>query len=344
MALGPIMVDLGGVAVEPAERDLLSHPLVGGVILFARNFEHREQLCRLVAEIKAARSPALLVAVDQEGGRVQRFREGFQRLPPLRALGRQYDLDRSTGLAMARDLGWLMASELVACGIDLSFAPCIDLDFGVSGVIGDRAFHRNPVVVAELAISYLRGMADAGMSGTAKHYPGHGAVRPDSHHELPIDQRPLEDLDEELGTYRRLIANGLRSVMAAHVLFPEVDSLPPSLSRRWIEGELRGRLDFRGAVFTDDLCMQGAASFGSIVERARLALAAGCDMLPVCNDRAAVEQVLSALEPAAAPVSQLRLSRLHGRAPADAVDPVRWERACAAASRCFEAPPLRLES
>lgn len=344
MALGPIMIDLGGVAVEPAERDLLAHPLVGGVILFARNFEDREQLCRLVAEIKSARSPALLVAVDQEGGRVQRFREGFQRLPPLRALGRQYDLDRPTGLALAADLGWLMASELVSCGIDLSFAPCIDLDFGVSGVIGDRALHRNPTAVAELAISYLRGMAEAGMSGTAKHYPGHGAVKPDSHHELPIDRRPIEDLEEELGTYRRLIANGLRSVMAAHVLFPQVDALPPSLSRRWIEGELRGRLDFRGAVFTDDLCMQGAASFGSIAERARLALSAGCDMLPVCNDRAAVEQVLDSLAPQAAPLSQLRLSRLHGRSPVAALDAVRWQRACAAAARCFEAPPLRLES
>lgn len=338
------MVDLGGVAVEPAERDLLAHPLVGGVILFSRNFETREQLCRLVAEVKSVRSPALLVAVDQEGGRVQRFREGFQRLPPLRAIGRQYDLDRAVGLSMARDLGWLMASELLACGIDLSFAPCIDLDFGVSGVIGDRAFHRNPSAVAELGVSYLRGMAEAGMSGTAKHYPGHGAVKPDSHHELPIDRRSLEYLDEELGTYRRLIANGLRSVMAAHVLFPEVDALPPSLSRRWIEGELRGRMDFRGAVFTDDLCMQGAASFGSIVERARLALDAGCDMLPVCNDRAATEQVIDSLEPRAVPVSQLRLSRLHGRPPADAVDAVRWERACAAAARCFETPPLRLES
>lgn len=347
MTLGPLMVDLKGVAIEPDERDLLEHPLVGGVILFSRNYESPAQLTRLTADLHALRSPRLLVGVDHEGGRVQRFREGFTRLPPLRAIGRRHVAEPAAGVRLARQLGWLMAAELRACGVDLSFAPCVDLDHGVSEVIGDRAFHARAERVSELAVAYLMGMRDAGMAGTAKHFPGHGAVTADSHVALPVDRRELADLDADLMPYRRLIANGLLSIMAAHVVYPEVDRLPASLSKNWIEGELRGRLGFRGAVFTDDLSMKGAAAFGSIVERTGLALAAGCDMLPVCNDRAAVETLLERLRDEPDPLRQVRLVRLHGRESgslAELQSQARWQDGVAAAMHCLDVPELRLDA
>jgi beta-N-acetylhexosaminidase len=279
------MVDVAGIALEPDEREFLAHPLVGSVILFTRNYESPEQLARLVAEIHGIRTPALLVAVDQEGGRVQRFQSGFTRLPALRDVGRRWAAGHAEGLALARELGWLMAAELRAVGIDLSFAPCVDLDYGVSQAIGDRALHPDAPVVAELAVAYMLGMREAGMAATAKHFPGHGAVAADSHVALPVDRREWPDIEADLQPYRRLIANGLPAVMAAHVVFPEVDPLPASLSPRWIDGVLRRELGFQGTVFADDLSMAGAAVFGDIVTRARQALASGCDVLPVCNDR-----------------------------------------------------------
>src|SRR5687767_15490328 len=209
MTLGPLMIDVQGTALTEEDRELLAHPLVGAVILFTRNFEGVEQLERLVADIRAARTPPLLVTVDHEGGRVQRFRKGFTVLPPMRMIGREYDLDAATGRLLARQCGWLMAAELRAIGIDMSFAPCVDLDYGVSTVIGDRAFHRDPQVVAELAIAYMGGMREAGMIATAKHYPGHGAVVPDSHVAIPVDRRELVELEGDLHPYRRLIENGL---------------------------------------------------------------------------------------------------------------------------------------
>jgi beta-N-acetylhexosaminidase len=347
MTLGPLMIDLKGVAIEPDERDLLLHPLVGGVILFSRNYESPEQLSRLTAELRGLRTPSLLIGVDHEGGRVQRFREGFTRLPPLRAIGRRHAQEPAAGVALARDLGWLMAAELRACGVDLSFAPCVDLDFGVSEVIGDRAFHRRAERVSELAVAYLFGMREAGMAATAKHFPGHGAVTADSHVALPVDRRPLADLEPDLMPYRRLIANGLLSVMAAHVVFPDVDERPASLSRRWIQGELRGTLGFRGAVFTDDLSMKGAAAFGSIVERTMLALEAGCDMLPVCNDRRAIETVLEGLRDEADPLRAVRLARLHGRtAPGlhELRSAQRWRDGVTSAAHCLDVPELRLDA
>jgi beta-N-acetylhexosaminidase len=347
MTLGPLMIDLQGVAVEPDERDLLAHPLVGGVILFSRNYESPAQLARLSADLHALRSPPLLIGVDHEGGRVQRFREAFTRLPPLRALGRRHAEDPAAGVALARELGWLMAAELRGCGVDLSFAPCVDLDYGLSEVIGDRAFHARAERVAELAVAYLLGMREAGMAATAKHFPGHGAVTADSHVALPVDRRELADLDADLLPYRRLIANGLLAVMAAHVVYPEVDRLPASLSRRWIDGELRGTLGFRGAVFTDDLSMQGAAAFGPILERAQQALGAGCDMLPVCNDRAAVVTLLDGLCDEPQPLRQVRLARLHGRqAPAfEALRQAqRWREGASAAAHCLDVPELRLDA
>ncbi|MGQ0429627.1 MAG: beta-N-acetylhexosaminidase [Gammaproteobacteria bacterium] len=344
MTLGPVMADLAGIALEPEERAMLGHPQVGGVILFTRNYESVLQLTRLTAEIHAIRSPALLVAVDQEGGRVQRFRDGFTRLPPMRELGRRFAASRAEGVALARQLGWLMAAELRAAGVDLSFAPCVDIDYGVSQAIGDRALHADATAVAELAVAWLLGMREAGMAATAKHFPGHGAVAVDSHVALPVDRRQWADIEADLVPYRRMMANGLASVMAAHVVYPEVDSLPASLSPRWIGGILRGELGFQGAVFSDDLSMAGAAACGDIAARAAQALAAGCDMLPVCNDRAAVLRLLDALPAQANPVSRLRLARLHGRgAVAALAGDRRWQSAVAAAHDCIERPALRLE-
>src|SRR3954469_6957360 len=286
------MVDVAGLELTPEDREVLRHPLVGSVILFTRNYRDSAQLTRLVAEIHALRSPALIVAVDQEGGRVQRFRPEFSLLPPPRRIGHAYDIDKKHGLTLARSMGWLMAAELRAHGVDLSFAPCVDLDYGVSEVIGDRAFHSKPEAVAELALAYMAGMKDAGMAATAKHFPGHGAVTADSHKSLPVDRRQWHELGDDLLPYRRLIANGLPGVMVAHVLFPAVSPEPASLSRRWVENALREELRFEGAIFTDDLSMGGAKEFGDVVARASAALAAGCDVLPVCNDRASVVTLL----------------------------------------------------
>ena len=317
MTLGPLMVDVAGQELSAEDREVLAHPLVGSVILFTRNYADPAQLQRLVAQIHAVRSPRLLVAVDHEGGRVQRFRSGFTALPPLRLIGHQYDLDHAAGLELARRHGWLMAAELLACGLDISFAPCVDLDSGLSEVIGDRAFHSRAAAVGELAVAYMHGMRAAGMAATAKHFPGHGAVVADSHLALPIDRREYTDLTDELTPYRRLIDNGLPAVMVAHILFPKFDTQPASLSRRWIGEVLRGELRFNGAVFADDLSMAGAAAFGDILARARQALAAGCDVLPVCNSRASVLRLLAELPVAPDPASHLRQARMRSHAQRD---------------------------
>jgi len=345
MTLGPVMADLNGIALEPDEREMLLHPQVGSVILFTRNYESPEQLRRLVAEIHGIRTPPLLVAVDQEGGRVQRFQAGFTRLPAMREIGRRYGLARADGIALARQLGWLMARELRAVGVDMSFAPCVDIDYGVSRAIGDRALSADAAAVGDLAVAYMLGMREAGMAATAKHFPGHGAVAADSHVALPVDRREWPDIEADLQPYRRLLANGLSAVMAAHVVFPAVDEMPASLSRRWIDGVLRKQLGFQGAVFADDLSMKGAAAFGDIAARAGLALAAGCDVLPVCNDRAATLALLESMRGSPDPVSRMRLVRLHGREPGEpalASDP-RWQTAIAAAREITERPALQLE-
>jgi len=347
VTLGPLMVDVAGTELNAEDRRVLAHPLVGSVILFTRNFASLPQLESLVREIRAVRKPPLLVAVDHEGGRVQRFRSGFTELPPQRAIGRAYDLDPEAGRRLAWQCGWLLAAELRAVGIDMSFAPCVDLDYGVSEVIGDRAYHRDPEVVSRLAIACIQGMRSAGMAATAKHFPGHGAVVADSHKALPGDRRPLGELVEDLLPYRQLIANGLASVMVAHVLFPEVDEAPAGFSRRWIQQELRWNLGFTGAVFSDDLSMGGAAFAGSLPERARRALAAGCDVLPLCNDRDAVLGVLDELAGESDPLSQVRLARLHGR-PMPGLyalqQSARWQECRGAVDHCRDAPRLQLDA
>jgi beta-N-acetylhexosaminidase len=348
MSLGPLMIDLTGTEVGAEERGLLQHPLVGGVLLFTRNYSDPAQLTALVADIHAARTPPLIVAVDHEGGRVQRFRSGFSLIPAARRIGHQFDVDARAGLTLARQLGWLMAAELRAHGVDISFAPCVDLDLGVSEVIGERAFHAQPEAVGQLAVAWMLGMREAGMAATAKHFPGHGAVVADSHLTLPVDRRALADLAPDLAPYRRLVANGLTAVMVAHVLFPAVDSAPASLSARWIRDVLRGDLGFQGVVFADDLSMGGAAAaYGDVIARARQALSAGCDMLPVCNNRASVIDLLDHLGAEPEPASRLRLVRLHGRAApgrSELEASPAWAAARAALASIEAAPSLTLEA
>ena len=250
MSLGPVMLDIEGLALSPADRDILREPAVGGVILFTRNFESVEQVTDLVAEIRALRSPPLLIAVDHEGGRVQRFREEFTRIPPMRQIGREYDRDRDSGLAIARQAGWLVASELRATGIDLCFAPCVDLDWGISEIIGNRSFHRKPDAVSELAEAFARGLKSAGMAAVAKHFPGHGAVVADSHLKLPVDRREYGLILDDMRPYERMMNTGVvAGVMLSHIVYREIDGMPAGFSEYWVQRELRSRLGFGGAVF-----------------------------------------------------------------------------------------------
>jgi len=345
MSLGPLMVDVAGTELTPEDVETLRHPLVGSVILFTRNYRNPQQITALCDAIRALRTPHLLIAVDHEGGRVQRFREGFTRLPPVRLLGRRFDTDKREALTAAHQAGWLMAAELRAVGVDFSFAPCVDLDYGVSEIIGDRSFHRDPDAVGALAAAYLAGMREAGMAAVAKHFPGHGAVTADSHVALPIDRRELVDMEGDLRPYRLLIENQLAGIMVAHVEYPAVDARPASLSRRWIGEVLRGSLGFHGCVFADDLSMAGAAAFGDAAERVRLALEAGCDVLPICNDRAAVRAVLGKFESQiSSPASQARLVRMRARGepPRELEASTARQEALRMLARLSAAPPLVL--
>ncbi|MCG8370106.1 MAG: beta-N-acetylhexosaminidase [Proteobacteria bacterium] len=313
MSLGPVMLDIEGTSLSPADRDLLREPAAGGVILFARNYESAAQITDLVAEIRALRSPPLLVAVDHEGGRVQRFRGEFTAIPPMRRIGREYDRDAEAGRRAAREAGWLIASELRATGIDLSFAPCVDLDWGVSEIIGDRAFHRDPDVVADLSNLFARGLRSAGMAAVAKHFPGHGAVLADSHLRLPVDRREYGRILDDMRPYERLIGNGsIAGVMLAHIVYERIDADPAGFSAYWIQRELRSRLGFGGAVLCDDLSMKATLDYGSAADRAKLALDAGCDMILVCNDRDGAHRAVDALNDWSNPLSLVRLARLHG--------------------------------
>jgi beta-N-acetylhexosaminidase len=345
VSLGPLMVDIAGTSLSAEDVRVLAHPQVGSVLLFTRNYQDPRQVAELTANIRALRTPHLLIAVDHEGGRVQRFREGFTCLPAARLLGRRFDADRRDALGLAQSVGWLMAGELRAVGVDFSFAPCIDLDYGVSEIIGDRAFHADPGIVAVLGVATLSGMREGGMAAIAKHFPGHGAVVADSHVALPVDRREFADLEADIRPYRLLIENNLPGIMAAHVVFPSVDALPASLSHRWITGVLRGDLGFHGCVFADDLSMAGAAAFGDVVARAGLALAAGCDVLPICNDRHSVELVLEAFGAnVGSAASQARLVRMRarGEAPADLHQDRRWQETVARIAGLSVIPPLVL--
>ncbi|OUR72645.1 beta-N-acetylhexosaminidase [Methylophaga sp. 42_8_T64] len=314
MTLGPLMVDIKGVELDQQEREILQHPLVGGVILFSRNYQSPAQIEALTKSIRALRDPHLLISVDHEGGRVQRFRKGFTRLPPIGALGKQYMQHPQQTLITAETTGWLMAAELRAVGVDFSFAPVLDLDYGVSEVIGDRSFHRDPEAVTAMARAYIQGMKQAWMPAVGKHFPGHGAVEVDSHLGLPVDSRHFEDmLQADMLPFRQLCNSGLAGIMPAHIVYEKSDMLPAGFSPFWIKEILRDRFGFQGAVLSDDLSMEGAAVIGDSLARAEAALSAGCDMVLVCNQPDSVIQVIDGLKIDNDPVRHMRLIRLHGR-------------------------------
>jgi len=350
MGLGPLMVDVEGFELTAEEREFLQHPLIGGVILFTRNFADRVQVMELVRQIKAVRSPSLIIAVDQEGGRVQRFREGFTALPPLHQIGRIYDTDENAARHLAHTHGWLMASEIVDLGIDISFAPVVDLDYGLSEVIGDRALHSRPDIVASLSLAYMQGMHKAGMAATAKHYPGHGGVTIDSHLALPEDSRTFDELSDDLVPYQTLIEYGLEAVMVAHIRYTAIDQQIASLSPYWLQTELRGRLGFNGAIFSDDLNMGGAEEAGSVPDRARAALAAGADMALICNNPEAARATVSALaydnEDYLSAVGYGRIAAMRTRRSQDAemvYGSEEWKTACAALEQGLTPPDLTLQ-
>ncbi len=312
MTLGPLMVDLEGTSISETEKNLLLKPEVGGVILFTRNFQSVEQITALAEEIHKLRTPRLLIAVDHEGGRVQRFHEGFSRIPAAAVYAKVTDnLDHSRQLA--EKAGWLMAVELRACGIDFSFAPVLDLAHGLSGVIGDRAFHSRATTVATLAYAFMHGMNRVGMKAVGKHFPGHGGVVEDSHVAMPVDHRELDVLlHSDIIPFQYMIENRLAAIMPAHVIYDKVDEKPAGYSSFWIENILRQRLGFQGVVFSDDLSMEAACVAGGYGERAEAALKAGCDMALVCNHLHGAIEAAEYIKGYINPTSQLRLVRMHG--------------------------------
>ena len=312
LPLGPLMIDVAGLTLSDDERQRLCHPLVGGLILFSRNFQSPQQLAQLTSEVHALRSPALPIAIDHEGGRVQRCRAGFTRLPAMRRLGELWDRDPAAALRTARQVAYVLAAELRAHGVDLSFTPVLDLDWGRSSVIGDRSLHHDPAVVAELAEALIAGLHDAGMAACGKHFPGHGWVEADSHVALPVDERRLDELASDLEPYRRL---RLDAVMPAHVIYRQVDPRPAGFSHFWIR-LLRDEIGFTGVIFSDDLSMAGASVAGGIVERCTAAWNAGCDLLLVCNSPQAVGELLAHWRPPHDPQRAQRVERLTPTTPA----------------------------
>ena len=314
MGLGPVMLDVLGKTLTAEDEARLLHPLAGGVILFTRNYGSPAQLAELTAAIHALREPPLLIAVDHEGGRVQRFREGFTKIPPMRELGKVWDAHPQRARHLAQQAGYVLASELRACGVDFSFTPVLDVDHGRSSVIGDRAFHSDPQAIAELAHGLLLGLKQGGMHTVGKHFPGHGFVSADSHLDMPVDEREFVDIEMcDLIPFRQMVNYGLTAVMPAHVIYAKVDSRPAGFSPVWLKNILRGRLEFEGCIFSDDLCMAGAAVAGSIVQRAEAALNAGCDMVLVCNQPEAADELLRGLHWEMPAASRARLAQMRGK-------------------------------
>ena len=312
--LGPVMLDVVGKSLSDDDLRRLHHPLTGGVILFARNYENRAQVSALCAEIHRAR-PGILIAVDHEGGRVQRFRsDGFTRLPAMRSLGQLWDRDVLESCKAATALGYVLAAELRACGVDLSFTPVLDLDYGPSEVIGDRAFHRDPRVVTMLAKSINHGLLQAGMANCGKHFPGHGFVAADSHIAIPVDERDPKDILKEDAAPYGWLGMSLSAVMPAHVIYPFFDSQPAGFSRKWLS-LLRDELGFEGVIFSDDLSMEGASVAGNVVQGAHAALKAGCDMVLVCNSPDKADQLLEGLDPSVAIDAKRSAARIAALVP-----------------------------
>lgn len=346
MTLGPVMVDISGQELTADDRALLADPLVGGVILFSRNYHSLEQLESLVKAIQAIKKPRLLIAVDQEGGRVQRFKDGFTILPAMRRFGEIYDADQKMALDLAQHCGWLMASEICSTGIDISFAPVLDIDKGISTVIGDRAFHSDPFVVSKIAQAFIVGMGEAGMLATGKHFPGHGSIAADSHVAMPIDERPLREIEmDDLKPFQFMIDAGINALMMAHVIYSHVDSQPAGFSSFWMKNILRDKMHFQGAIFSDDLSMEGAVIAGDYCRRAKISLETGCDMILICNNREAAWDVLKSLEGYDNPASSLRLAHLHHKhaITRDAlVNEPRWKEVKASLDKYVEEPSLNL--
>ena len=312
MSLGPVMLDVAGTELDAEDIRRLQHPLVGGVILFARNYQSPAQIKALTAAIHAVRQPPLLISVDHEGGRVQRFREGFTRLPAMRELGKTWDGNPKRARQLAEEAGWVLAAELRAHGVDFSFTPVLDIDYGHSQVIGDRAFHHNPQAIAELAHALMAGLKRGGMAAVGKHFPGHGHVAADSHVDIPVDERIPAQLEHDIEPFRRLVEDGLAAIMPAHVIYPKVDSRPAGFSKIWLQDILRTRLGFNGVIFSDDLAMEGAVVAGNVTQRAEAALQAGCDMVLVCNRPDLADELLHNLNWSISAVSLARLARMHG--------------------------------
>ena len=318
MSLGPLMLDVAGTELTADDIKRLQHPLVGGVILFARNFENCTQLKSLTASIHAARQPPLLIAVDHEGGRVQRFRDGFTKIPPMREFGKIWNIDRKKAKQLALEAGWILAAELRAHGVDFSFTPVLDMDYGDSLVIGDRAFHKDTTAINELAFSLMQGLKKGGMEAVGKHFPGHGFVVADSHVSIPIDERSFDQIAQnDMQPFRQMIDEGLAAIMPAHVIYPKVDDKPAGFSSKWLQKVLRERLGFNGVIFSDDLSMEGASVGGDVTTRSLAALNAGCNMVLLCNRPDLADELLSKLEWKISALSIVRLARMHGeRQPA----------------------------
>jgi beta-N-acetylhexosaminidase len=309
MKIAPLMLDLNGVELTAEEKELLQHPLTGGVILFTRNYESIEQLDQLVKDIRIATNNDILISVDHEGGRVQRFRSEFTKLPAIAKLSENDHSEKSS-----YQHGWLMAAEVRAMGIDFSFAPVLDINYGVSEVIGDRAFNQDPQIISHLATEYIKGMRDAGMASTGKHFPGHGAVTEDSHHEIPRDSRSREEIwQADIIPFADLIKSGLDAVMPAHVIYTEIDDKPAGFSSYWLQTILREELNFDGVIFSDDLTMEGASVMGGYTERAEAAMHAGCDMVLVCNNRQGAIEVIDNAKLEQSDKSSQRLTRMVGK-------------------------------
>ena len=292
---GRLMLDLDGYSLSDEEKIILSHKHVGGVILFSRNIHSRKQVISLCQKIKDI-NPCLIIAVDQEGGRIQRLEEGFTSLPPMQKLGQWVARDKKTGLELANNLGWLMASEVIASGLDISFAPVLDLDLETSSIIGDRSLGENPLEVIDIADSYITGMNEAGMKAIGKHFPGHGGIQADTHLGFSADHRSIAQLEQHDILPFSFLSNRLGGVMTAHISFPEIDHDIPTFSKFWLQEILRGKMQFKGIIFSDDLSMKGTDFLGDIITKTQKSLQSGCDMILICNDRSGALQALDFME------------------------------------------------
>jgi beta-N-acetylhexosaminidase len=333
---GPVVIDVLGTTLGEDDLSRIRHAAAGAVILFSRNYENSEQLTALVNDIKRQREPELPIGVDHEGGRVQRFREGFTAIPPMRILGKLWERDRAAGREAGHAIGTIIAAELAAHGVDFSFAPVLDLDYGASSVIGDRALHFDPNAVGALAEALVKGFDAGGMSAVGKHFPGHGFAALDSHVDVPKDERRVEEImRKDVAPYRAAIAAGLAGIMPAHVIYTQADAEPAGYSTYWLQEVLRKQLGFDGLIFSDDLSMEGASTAGGIPERARAALAAGCDMVLLCQDPKGQDELLESLGSLAI-AEPGRLARMRRRGGRDLRKSIAYREAQATLGKLLE--------